>query len=73
MHGGAADVGQVPQGAGALVSLENAGLNRSGRWLVRGVDLTVLGGPVVTLIGPDGSGKSTAARVGLGLAAPSAG
>lgn len=73
MHGGAAEVGQVPQAADTLVSLENAGLNRSGRWLVRGVDLTVPRGHVVTLIGPNGSGKSTTARLALGLAAPSEG
>ncbi len=31
-----------------LVTLENAGLNRGGRWLVRGIDLTVHRGEAVT-------------------------
>lgn len=56
-----------------LVTLENAGLNRSGRWLVRGIDLTVHRGEVVTLIGPNGSGKSTTAKIALGLEKPDEG
>ncbi|MBT3398583.1 MAG: metal ABC transporter ATP-binding protein [Rhodospirillaceae bacterium] len=56
-----------------LVTLENAGLNRGGAWLVRGVDLTVRGGEVVTLIGPNGAGKSTTAKIALGLLAPDEG
>jgi zinc transport system ATP-binding protein len=56
-----------------LITLENAGLNRGGRWLVRGVDLAVHSGEVVTLIGPNGAGKSTTARIALGLAPPDEG
>jgi zinc transport system ATP-binding protein len=52
-----------------LVTLENAGLNRGGGWLVRGVDLMVRRGEVVTLIGPNGAGKSTTAKIALGLLA----
>lgn len=58
---------------GSLVTLENAGLNRGGRWLVRGVDLTVRRGEVVTLIGPNGAGKSTTAKIALGLLSPDEG
>jgi len=57
----------------SLVTLENAGLNRGGRWLVRGVDLTVHRGEVVTLIGPNGAGKSTTAKIALGLERPDEG
>jgi len=56
-----------------LVGLQNAGLQRSGRWLVRGVDLSVQRGEIVTMIGPNGSGKSTTARLALGLVRPDEG
>ena len=48
-----------------LVSLDNAGLHRNGRWLVRGVGFSVRRGEIVTLIGPNGAGKSTSARMAL--------
>ena len=57
----------------SLLTLENVGLNRGGRWLVRGVDLTVRPGESVTLIGPNGAGKSTTAKIALGLLAPDEG
>lgn len=50
-----------------LVSLKNVGLEKSGRWLVRGIDLQVRSGEIVTLIGPNGSGKSTTAKLALGI------
>ena len=56
-----------------LVTLHGAGLERDGRWLVRGVNLTVDQGEIVTLIGPNGSGKSTTAKMALGLLTPSEG
>ena len=56
-----------------LVSLEQAGVFRSGRWLVRGVDLTVAAGEIVTLVGPNGSGKSTTAKMALGILRPDEG
>lgn len=63
----------IPDPAALLVTLENAGLNRGGRWLVRGIDLSVHRGEVVTLIGPNGAGKSTTAKIALGLAKPDEG
>jgi zinc transport system ATP-binding protein len=56
-----------------LVSLDNAGVRRAGRWLVRGVSLRVRPGEIVTLIGPNGSGKSTTAKMALGVLKPDEG
>ena len=50
-----------------LVSLVNVGVYREGRWLVRGVDLSINRGEVVTLIGPNGAGKSTTAKMVTGV------
>ncbi len=52
-----------------LVSLENAGVERAGRWLVRGISFAIQPGEIVTLIGPNGSGKSTTAKMALGVIA----
>ena len=51
----------------ALVSLSNAGVCVSDKWLVRGISLEVSRGEIVTLIGPNGSGKSTTAKMALGV------
>lgn len=56
-----------------LIRLERAGVERTGRWLVRGVDLTIRRGEIVTLIGPNGSGKSTTAKIALGVIKPDEG
>ncbi len=56
-----------------LVSLTNAGVERAGNWLVRGVDFAVHPREIVTLIGPNGSGKSTTAKMALGVLKPDEG
>lgn len=63
----------LSQPADPLVSLNGAGIERSGRWLVRGIDLSVQSGEIVTLIGPNGSGKSTTAKMALGILKPDEG
>ncbi|MCB1427310.1 MAG: ATP-binding cassette domain-containing protein, partial [Notoacmeibacter sp.] len=57
----------------SLFTLEQAGIYRSGRWLVRGVDLSLSAGEIVTLVGPNGSGKSTTAKMALGILRPDEG
>jgi zinc transport system ATP-binding protein len=61
------------EGKEILVSLSNAGVQRNGRWLVRGVEFSVSKGEIVTLIGPNGSGKSTSAKMAIGVLKPSEG
>ena len=56
-----------------LVRLDNAGLRRDGRWLVRGIEFQVAPGEIVTLIGPNGSGKSTSAKLAIGVHRPDEG
>ena len=46
----------------SLIELNNCGVIRNDKWLVRGVSLKVTQGQIVTLIGPNGSGKSTFIR-----------
>jgi zinc transport system ATP-binding protein len=50
-----------------LVEATGLSVCRSGRWLIRDVDLRIARGEIVTLIGPNGGGKSTTAKAILGL------
>ena len=50
-----------------LVKLENAGVYRSSKWLVRGISLEINQGQIVTLIVPNGSGKTTTAKMILNI------
>ena len=59
--------------SGSLTNLVNAGVQRDGRWLVRGVNLAIKQSEIVTLIGPNGSGKSTTAKMLLGILNPDEG
>ena len=54
-------------GNNLLVKLSNAGIFKGNKWLVRDVDLEINKGEIVTLIGPNGSGKTTTAKIALGL------
>ena len=56
-----------------LVKIENAGIFRSSKWLVRDVSQEVSQGQIVTLIGPDGSGKTTTAKMVLNILKPDEG
>jgi zinc transport system ATP-binding protein len=56
-----------------LIDLNNCGIYRNEKWLVRGVSIKVFKGQIVTLIGPNGSGKSTTAKMALGILKPDEG
>ena len=50
-----------------LVKLENAGVQRTSKWLVKGISFDISQGQIVTLIGPNGSGKTTTAKMILNI------
>ena len=50
-----------------LVKLNQAGFRIKDKWLVKGVSLQIEKGKIVTLIGPNGSGKTTTAKIALGI------
>ena len=56
-----------------LVTLAGVGVRRSGRDILSGVDLDVHRGEIVTIIGPNGGGKTTLLKVILGIMAPDTG
>ena len=47
--------------------MENAGVYLNNKWLVKDVTLNIEKGKIITLIGPNGSGKTTTAKIALGL------
>lgn len=56
-----------------LLELNQAGVFRSDKWLVRDVSFTLSEGEILTIIGPNGSGKSTTAKMALGILKPDIG
>jgi len=50
-----------------LIKVQNVGLYKNDKWLVKDVSLEVKRGEIVTLIGPNGSGKTTTAKIALGI------
>jgi iron complex transport system ATP-binding protein len=55
------------------IDLSSVGVRRSGRWLLRDVNWRVRAGDVAAIIGPNGCGKSTLARVLAGYLFPTVG
>ena len=50
-----------------LVKLESGGVYKSSKWIVRGISLEIFKGQILTLIGPNGSGKTTTAKMVLNI------
>ncbi len=56
-----------------LVKLHNVGVYRDEKWLVKGVSLEINKQDIVTLIGPNGSGKTTTGKLILDILKPDEG
>ena len=56
-----------------LVKLNNAGVYKEDKWLVKGVSLEINKKEIVTLIGPNGSGKTTTGKIVLNIIEPDKG
>ena len=56
-----------------LVKINNAGVYRDEKWLVKGVSLEINRQEIVTLIGPNGSGKTTTSKLILDVLQPDEG
>lgn len=56
-----------------MAALQGVTVEEGGRQILRNVNLGVCAGEIVTLIGPNGSGKTTAIRTLLGLVKPRCG
>jgi len=56
-----------------LVQLDDVGVRRDGKWLVRHVDFAVRTGEIISIVGPNGSGKSTTLKALTGILKPTEG
>lgn len=56
-----------------LAGLQAASVIRNGQWLIRDIDLSINRGEIVSVIGPNGSGKTTVAKVLSGSIVPDRG
>lgn len=50
-----------------LIEANSIGFLRDGRWILKDIDFSIHQGEIVTLIGPNGGGKTTFARICLGI------
>jgi ABC-type Fe3+/spermidine/putrescine transport system ATPase subunit len=57
----------------AVIALQGVGLSLGGRQILDGVTFSAARGEILALLGPSGSGKSSALRLVLGFAAPTTG
>jgi iron complex transport system ATP-binding protein len=63
----------MPEGGRPLLEARGVGYSIQDRWLVRGVDLTILPGSFTALVGPNGAGKTTLLRILSGEIPPTEG
>ena len=53
-----------------LVELNKVSVRKQKKWLIKDISLKVIRGEIITIIGPNGSGKTTTAKVALGIVKP---
>jgi zinc transport system ATP-binding protein len=56
-----------------LLACRGLGVRRDGRWLIRDVDLDIARGEIVSIVGPNGGGKTTLIKTLLGIEKATAG
>lgn len=56
-----------------LVACSGLGVRRDGRWLIRDIDMSVARSEIVSVVGPNGGGKTTLIKALIGVERPSAG
>ena len=62
-----------PSSSDTLIEAKSIGFERDGRMILEAIDFSISRGEIVTLIGPNGGGKTTFARLCLGVLAPDRG
>ena len=53
-----------------LIELNKVSVRKQKKWLIKDISLRVIRGEIITIIGPNGSGKTTTAKVALGIVKP---
>lgn len=56
-----------------LLSLENVSFYRNHQWIIKKLNIELYRGEILTLIGPNGSGKTTTIKLALGIQKPTEG
>ena len=56
-----------------IVEINQAGVIRQNKWIIKNISLEVNRGEILTLIGPNGSGKTTTAKLAAGIIKPDEG
>lgn len=72
-HSGCGCGGALPLDMSALISARQLAFARGGRDILSGIDIDIHQGEIVTLIGPNGGGKTTLVKLLVGIETPDSG